>query len=100
MKIKNLKMKIKTILFFVLLIQILSKDKGKLISNINVKRSERIKSTLDTYISDVEKMDIPEEIKDWVKKADLNERRVKKLGNNISDFVIWLKILAFGIMLK
>ena len=71
-------MKIKTILFFVLLIQILSKDKGKLISNINVKRSERIKSTLDTYISDVEKMDIPEEIKDWVKKADLNERRVKK----------------------
>jgi len=71
-------MKIKTILFFVLLIQILSKDKGKLISNINVKRSERIKSTLDTYISDVEKMDIPEEIKDWVKKADLKEKRVKK----------------------
>ncbi len=71
-------MKLKIILFYLLIFQILSKKKGKLISKIDVKKAERIKSTLETYVSDVEKMNIPDEIKDWVKQADLNERRVKK----------------------
>ena len=77
------------IIFLFLIVITFSLKKEDVISNLKVNSIEKLVVKLEnqndqSYKKEIDKLEIPSEIKKWAKNADLEEKKVKKKNVNVN----------------